>query len=127
MSDITIPFVNNSYSGIANVWFPDNERSRSTAIAGQANVLGSLVGILVSGAFAINVNSDDPADCMKRLKKMTYFLNGVSSFFCILYIVLAREKPKEPPSMLAKETLVKHEKTQSVLESRTKLGQKATW
>ena len=111
MSDITMPFVNNSYSGIANVWFPDNERSRSTAISGQMNVIGGLIGLVVCGAFAINVDSKDPADCMERLKKMTYFLNGVSSFFCILYIALAREKPKEPPSMLAKETLERHEKT----------------
>ena len=63
--------------------------------------LGSLIGFAACGVFALNVDTEDPIDCMDRLKEMVWWQNGIFSVLCILYILLAREKPKSPPSQLA--------------------------
>ena len=95
------PFVLNAISIIGNLWFADDERARSTAISGLMAPLGSLVGFATCGVIATGVDSDDPVDCLERLRKMVWWQNGFFTVFCILFIICAREKPKTPPSKIA--------------------------
>ena len=95
---IANPFAINAISIIANIWVADDERGKSTSISGLMSPLGSLVGFGLCGVFAAGVDSDDPVDCLNRLKTMVWWQNGFFTVTCLLFIVLIREKPQSPPS-----------------------------
>lgn len=58
------PFILNSISIIANLWFAENELARSTAISGLMAPLGSLLGLAVAGVCAAGVDVNDKVDCI---------------------------------------------------------------
>ena len=70
---IANPFVLNSISLIANLWFADLERARATAISGLMPSLGSIVGLGMAGAIATGVDGDSPPSlCMDKFKVIVY-------------------------------------------------------
>lgn len=95
------PFVLNSISIIANVWFPEKERGQATAIAGLMAPLGNLIGYIIAGTLAAGVDSEDPIDCMQRLRKLVFVQNAIFSVFAVALIFLIKDKPLIPPSRLA--------------------------
>ena len=94
------PFILNSISIIANMWFAEKERARAMAIAGLMAPLGSLLGLGLTGYIIIGIN-DDPVECMNRLKKIVYYQNIIFTVTVVSLLILMREKPNEPPSKTA--------------------------
>ena len=95
------PFVLNSISLIANMWFGADELARATALAGLMAPLGALIGLAITGSFAAGVDIESSQDCLKRLKEIVYTQNTIYTVLCVLFIFLMREKPDHPPSKLS--------------------------
>ena len=95
------PFILNSISIIANMWFADNERARCIAISGLTGPFGSLLGLALTGVISIGIDIDDVAMCTSRLKQIIYGQNIIFTVFVLLFIILFREKPETPPSKTA--------------------------
>lgn len=95
------PFVLNSITLIANLWFSDKERAQATAISGLMAPLGSLLGFILAGVFAAGVDSTDPVDCMNRLEGIVITQNVIFSCSILALVVFIKEKPMTPPSKLA--------------------------
>ena len=55
---IANPFILNSISIIANLWFPDHQRARSTAISALMPSIGSILGLGMAGVLAMGVTTD---------------------------------------------------------------------
>jgi MFS family permease len=96
-----VPFILNSMSIVSNMWFPDNERARATAISGLMAPLGSLVGLGMTGAIAAGMDVDDKEQCMNRLQQIVYSQNIIFTVLIFIFFLLFREKPTTPPSKLA--------------------------
>ena len=60
---LSSPIVLNSISLVQNVWFGDEERAKATAIAGLTSPLGSLTGLVLSGALSAGAEVTDQSDC----------------------------------------------------------------
>lgn len=95
------PFILNSISIIANMWFAEEERARAMAIAGLMAPLGSLLGLGLAGIIIIGLDVDDPIECMNHLKKIVYAQNTIFTITVALLLILMREKPVDPPSKTA--------------------------
>lgn len=95
------PLVMNSISTIANIWFADHERARSTAFSGTMNPIGAIVGLVLTGVIASGVDSDSPTDCLDRLQEIVLAQNIINTIITVPFFLLFREKPKTPPSKLA--------------------------
>jgi len=98
---VTNPFVLGVISLIANLWFGDHERAKATAISGLMVPVGSLIGLGLAGYLAAGVDSEDPVDCMDRLKLIVYAQNIIFSTTVLFFLLAFREKPLTPPSKLA--------------------------
>jgi hypothetical protein len=95
------PFIVNSISIIANMWFADDERARCIAISGLCSPFGSLLGLGLTGVIAVGIDIDDIPMCRSRLKEIIYSQNIIFTVFVLLFTILFREKPETPPSKIA--------------------------
>ena len=66
------PMILNGISVVANMWFAEDERASATALAGLMAPLGSLFGLGLAGGVAAGMDTEDPVQCMDRLKKIVY-------------------------------------------------------
>ena len=88
-------------------WFPCNERTFATGIAGAANYLGVAVSFIIGPLMVRQINSTNPtatqlSEVTADIYHMLYVLAGVCVFIFLLILVYFPSKPKHPPSITAK-------------------------
>ena len=53
------PFIMNSISLIANMWFSEDERARSTALSGMMIPVGTIMGFVITGVISHGMDPED--------------------------------------------------------------------
>ena len=85
---IAQPFILNAVGIVAGKWFPANERATANGLAVLANFVGMIAGLLITplllqGGIAI--------------KQILVGYGIVSAVIAVLFVLLVREAPPEPP------------------------------
>jgi hypothetical protein len=89
----------NAPAKVTGNWFPNDERSISTMIGTQANVLGVVLGFLLPGLFVSEYNGEELTpeqtdEYVNEIFHMQLTLAIAGGVVCLLCIFLFEEKPK---------------------------------
>ena len=95
------PVVYNVMTQLCNTWFPDEERSLLIAICGLSIPGGNLMAYLMSGLIFKAIEDATPQGVEDQLMTMLWVQNVWITLVMVPYMVLIREKPEKPPSLVA--------------------------
>ncbi|KAI6646555.1 hypothetical protein LOD99_12676 [Oopsacas minuta] len=89
-------------------WFPYNERTLATGIAGAANYMGVAISFIIGPLMvrqvnSTNITSTELSEVTTDIYHMLYVLAGVCVILFLLILVYYPSKPKYPPSITAEE------------------------
>lgn len=94
------PFLMNNTSKVSSNWFGDKERGIATAIGSMSVPIGMLFSFVLPNAF---ISNDDVGDIEHGKHKFLMYLltqTIIISLFSIPAIILMREEPPSPPSVV---------------------------
>jgi MFS family permease len=101
-------FLKNPVSKLASNWFGDKERSLATSIGLVSTPLGIFISqILILLVFDLKDGEDpdeggpDPEDTRARFNLFMSIISLMTIGLCLPAIILIRDKPPSPPSMVA--------------------------
>ena len=90
-------------SKIVETWFPLHERATATALAAEANVLGTAAAFIIGPAF---VTSLDPQTAMQQLMQYNWLCLAICLFNLVGVCVYFPSHPPLPPTRSACECVV---------------------
>lgn len=94
-----LPFVANSVTKIASLWFPPNRRTTANAIGSVACPLGGVIGVLMPVAFIkAQVGHEHVDNTVKMVLSMFSWDAGIMIAALVLVLIFFREKPDVPIS-----------------------------
>ncbi|GAB6022045.1 hypothetical protein CHUAL_006192 [Chamberlinius hualienensis] len=113
ISSAAQPFVMCLPTKVSDVWFPENQRTISTAIAAMAYPFGSMMASIISPS-VVSVPSDVPI--------ANYIISGFGIAAGIFGLVVRESKPPKPPSVsAAKSELIHLDNSHSYLKHLKKI------
>ena len=65
-------FCFNAMSLVANMWFPESERGKSTAWSSMMIIMGTIFGFTLTAFISAGMDRNNPDECINRLKKIVY-------------------------------------------------------
>ena len=86
----------------ANFWMSEKERPFAIAITNMGVALGNMVSFVISGLYFAGVSKDGTQDEINARyrtanEEMTLLQNYLFTGAYIIFFILVREKPKNPP------------------------------
>jgi len=81
------PFLLNAWTKMPAQWFPDKERATAVGLITLSSLIGIAAGMVLSPALIKLIS----------ISTIQSIYGGISAFFAVLFIVLARENPPTPP------------------------------
>ncbi|HQB07495.1 MAG TPA: MFS transporter, partial [Rectinema sp.] len=81
------PFLLNSWTKIPAAWFPARERATAVGLITIASILGTAIGLVLTPILAGRMN----------ISKVQMVYGGVASVAALVFVVVAKEKPRLPP------------------------------
>lgn len=107
---ITYPMTLSAATIIANKWFNDKERALVTSMIGLSVPLGSIISFTMAGlVFTKNVEL-----VQHDMYKLLWIQNGWITFVTIPFFFIIKDKPKNPPSLVATQEAEKRDFCASV-------------
>jgi MFS family permease len=93
MVSVSQPFFLNSVSLLSANWFPESERTRATGLSVNSQLLGVALGMILTPILVINFN----------LEGMLFIYGLYSLIIGIVFVIVARDKPPTPPSIVVQK------------------------
>jgi MFS family permease len=90
------PFVINAPTALTAKWFPVKERALATGLATLAQYIGILIAMIVTPMLIVSKASDP--NYGSGVDSMLKFYGIITLVFCVLGMILLREKPATPVS-----------------------------
>ncbi|MHA2290254.1 MAG: MFS transporter [Promethearchaeota archaeon] len=87
------PFFLNSVSLLTANWFPESERIRATGLSINSQLLGVAIGMVLTPILVLNYS----------IEGMLLIYGLLSLIIGVVFILIARDKPPTPPSLIAKK------------------------
>ncbi len=92
------PAILNSPGKIAATWFDEKSRVLITSICCSSNTIGIMIGFLIHN-FVIEENIVNPKMFKDSFEFYIIIEFIITAIFCLIFIFLMKNKPKNPPSL----------------------------
>ena len=97
------PIVFNGLSIVVLAWFRVTEKATATSVMGFGAQCGSFAGMAIPGVIAIGLDKTDAAADIIVIRNCVFVADCILSVICLLFLILFRGKPAQPPSRMALE------------------------
>ena len=97
------PFVFNGLTLVIIAWYPEAEKSTATSIIGFGAQCGSFAGMAIPGVIAMGLDKTDAKADFNTVRSCILVADIISTFMCVMFLLVFRAKPKHYPSKIAVE------------------------